>query len=73
LPLGYLFKLWMIALISGGLAFAAKLAIAFLPPIPCGLIVLSIYGILYAALSFRMGVPQARSVLEAARKRLIKT
>jgi putative peptidoglycan lipid II flippase len=69
LPVSYLLKLWMITLVSGSLAFAVKWAVSALPPIPCGLIVISIYGTLYLALSLWMGLPQARSAFEVARRR----
>jgi hypothetical protein len=72
LPLLYLLKLWVIALISGGLAFAVKREISSLHPIPCGIIVVSIYGILYLGLSLWIGLPQAKRALEVVRSRLKK-
>jgi putative peptidoglycan lipid II flippase len=72
LPLPYLLKLWVIALISGGLAFAVKQEISSLHPIPCGLIVVSIYGMLYLGLSLWIGLPQAKRALEVVRRRLKK-
>jgi len=72
LPLPYLLKLWAIALISGGLAFGAGREVSSLPPILCGLIVIAIYGFLYLGSSLWIGLPQARRVIEIARRRLNK-
>ena len=73
LPLRYLLKLFAIALISGALAFVVARGIASLPPIPCGLIVVAVYGTLYLGFSVWMGLPQAKSVFAVVRKRLKKT
>ena len=73
LPLRYLLKLFAIALISGALAFVVGRRIASLPPIPCGLIVVAVYGSLYLGFSIWMGLPQAKSVFEVVRKRPKKT
>jgi putative peptidoglycan lipid II flippase len=72
LPLPYLIKLWAIALTAGGMAFAVKQGISSFPPILCGIIVISTFGILYLGMSAWTGLPQAKKALEAVRSRLHK-
>jgi len=60
----HLIKLWAIALISGGLAFTVKWAISSFPPLPLGLIVISIYGTSYFGFSLWIGLPEAKSALK---------
>ena len=66
---GFLLRLWTIALIAGGGGFAVKHAIHGGPRLTA-LAVLPIYGGIYLALAYWMGVPELIRIAHAARTRL---
>jgi putative peptidoglycan lipid II flippase len=63
LPVSYTAKLWLGALIGAGLAWAVKLVVAGWHPIPLAIVVLGLYGSVYFAVGYFMGLPPARAVL----------
>ncbi len=65
----YLMKVWSIALGSAAITFAVKPEIKGLPPLISGVIILSLYGLIYFAGGAALGIPDARKIFEIVRKR----
>jgi putative peptidoglycan lipid II flippase len=63
LPLSYLTKLWIAALVSVGIGWTFKLLLGELHPIPLAAVVLGGYGVAYFALTYLLGMPEARAVI----------
>ena len=57
---GYAMKLWLSALVSGGLAFAPKVFLPSNHPIFQALIVLTIYGASYFGATFFLGIEESQ-------------
>lgn len=68
LPFLYTGKLWTAALIAAIAAFALKLFLPSMHPIPVAVIVLGLYGVLYFVLTAGFGITEARTVFERIRK-----
>jgi putative peptidoglycan lipid II flippase len=63
LAIPFVAKLWIGAAIGAGVAWALKLLISPMHPIPLAIIVLGAYGVIYFAVTFIFGLPEARAVL----------
>lgn len=63
LPLSYVTKLWIAALVSAGIGWTFKLLLGELHPIPLAAVVLGGYGVAYFALTYLLGIPEARAVI----------
>jgi putative peptidoglycan lipid II flippase len=70
LPSGFLPKLWVAATVAAGSAFGVKLLLGSMHPVWLATIVFAVYGTLYFALSFALGVTEAGAVLQRIRARL---
>ncbi len=66
LSLPYVLKLWASALIAAGLGWTCKSWLSSLHPIPLAAVVLGSYGIIYFAVSFALGVREARELIGRA-------
>ena len=69
LPVSYTAKLWGSAVVAGAGAFALKLLLPAMGPIPAALLVLGPYGLLFIALTFALRVPEAALALGRLRTR----
>lgn len=63
LSASYVIKLWLSALVSAGIGWAFKLALGQLHPIPLAAVVLGGYGVAYFALTYLLGMTEARAVI----------
>lgn len=63
LPLGYISKLWLAALLSATVAWGIKLLIGARHPVILAALILTPYGILYFAITSLFKLPEARSVV----------
>lgn len=63
LPLGYVVKLWSGAAIGAAIGLGLKLLVGPLHPIPLAVIVLGGYGVSYFAVTFALGLTEARVVI----------
>jgi putative peptidoglycan lipid II flippase len=70
LQYGYTAKLWAIALGSAAVSFAVKFGVKGFPVILSGILVLGVYGVLYLGSTAALGIPEARKLFDAAKKRL---
>ena len=59
----YIIKLWVAALISAGIGWAFKMALGTLHPLPLAAVVLGSYGVAYFAVTFALGLAEARAVV----------
>lgn len=59
----FLARLWFSALVSGGMAWLADLALPGLHPVPRAVVVLGVYGVMYFSVTALLGVPESRRVL----------
>ena len=62
LPLRFAGSLWLIAAVSGAVAFAVKLALGGLHRFVFAAVVLGVFGVLYLSLTLAIGVPEARAL-----------
>jgi putative peptidoglycan lipid II flippase len=62
-------KIWMTALGAAALSFAVRFGMKGLPPLISGIIVLSIYGLVYFAGAAALGIPDAKRLIDVIRKR----
>jgi putative peptidoglycan lipid II flippase len=58
----YVIKLWLAAILCAGIGWGFKLLLGDLHPIPLATVVLGSYGVAYFALTYLMGMPEARAV-----------
>ena len=65
-PLG---RMFIAALLAGGIARALDWWLPDLSPLMTGLIVLPVFGVLYFLFAWRLGLPQAASVLGRVTRR----
>lgn len=63
LPLPYVSKLWLAAGASAAVAWAIKLALGPIHPIPLAALVLAPYGLLFFALTSAFGLAESRAVI----------
>ena len=63
LPFGFVTKLWVGAAAGAIVGWGLKLLFIRLHPIPLAIIVLGSYGLVYFALTFAFGLPEARTVI----------
>jgi putative peptidoglycan lipid II flippase len=63
LPFGFVTKLWVGAAAGATVGWGLKLIFIRLHPIPLAIIVLGSYGLVYFALTFAFGLPEARTVI----------
>jgi putative peptidoglycan lipid II flippase len=63
LPISYLFKLWLAAMLGAGLGWVLKLSLGTLHPIPLAAIVLGSYGTTYFGVTYAFGTSEARAVI----------
>jgi putative peptidoglycan lipid II flippase len=63
LPISFVAKLWTGAAAGAAVAWAFKLLVSSLHPIPLAIIVLGGYGVTYFAVTFTFGLPEARTVI----------
>jgi len=63
LPLAYVSKLWIGAVIGAAVAWGLRLAVGKLHPVPLAIIVLGAYGVTYFAVTGAFGITEARTVL----------
>jgi putative peptidoglycan lipid II flippase len=63
LPFGFVTKLWVGAAAGATVGWGLKLLFIRLHPIPLAIIVLGSYGLVYFALTFAFGLPEARTVI----------
>ena len=59
---GYLMKLWVAAAVAAVVAFGVKQVVLSLHAIPLAMIVLGLYGVLYFAFGWALGVSEARQI-----------
>lgn len=62
-PLGHVVRLWAIAIVSAAVAWAIKIALPAIHPVPLAAIVLGAFGASYMGVAFAVGVPEAASTL----------
>lgn len=65
----YLLRLWTAALLGAAAAWAVKLLLPPLHPVPLGVLVLGPYGAVFLAAALVSGLPEARSALDRLRYR----
>jgi putative peptidoglycan lipid II flippase len=70
LPISFVAKLWTGAAAAAAVAWAFKLLVSSLHPIPLAIIVLGGYGVTYFAVTFTFGLPEARTVILRALRTL---
>ena len=70
LSVSYMTKLWVSAVISAGVGWALKMAVAGWHPIPLAIVVLGGYGCCYFAVGYLFGVPQAGIIIRQIIRRL---
>jgi putative peptidoglycan lipid II flippase len=63
LSASYVIKLWVAAFVSAGLGWTFKLLLGELHPIPLAAVVLGSYGAAYFAITYLLGMPEARTVI----------
>jgi putative peptidoglycan lipid II flippase len=63
LPISFVAKLWTGAAAGAAVAWAFKLLVSSLHPIPLAIIVLGGYGVTYFVVTFTFGLPEARTVV----------
>jgi putative peptidoglycan lipid II flippase len=63
LPISYLTKLWLAALVGAAVAWAFKLLLGPLHPLPLAAVVLGSYGMVYFGVTFALGIAEAQSVI----------
>ncbi len=63
LPFGFVTKLWVGAAAGATVGWGLKLLFIRLHPIPLATVVLGSYGLVYFALTFAFGLPEARTVI----------
>lgn len=63
LSASYLFKLWFTAILCAGVGWFLKRTLSQMHPVPLAAIVLNVYGILYFAMTYAMGVSESRNVV----------
>jgi putative peptidoglycan lipid II flippase len=63
LATSYVIKLWLAALVGAGIGWGFKLLLGGLHPIPLAAVVLGSYGVAYFALTYLMGMKEARTVI----------
>ena len=68
LPLGYMVKLWLAAVVGAGAGWAIKLAIGNHHPLIIAAMVLVPYGLVYFAIAAALKVPEVNAVLGRALK-----
>ena len=64
LPIGYLAKLWVGALIGAGIAWLVKSMLSPLHPIPLAAVVLNVFGLTYFAVTALLGVSEVRQLAQ---------
>jgi putative peptidoglycan lipid II flippase len=70
LSVSYSAKLWVAAIVSAGVGWLLKIAVAGWHPIPLAIVVLGGYGICYFAVGYLLGVPPAQAVPQQIIRRL---
>src|SRR5205085_11881023 len=70
LSVSYMTKRWVSAVVSAGVGWALKMAVAGWHPIPLAIIVLGGYGCCYFAVGYLFGVPQAGIIIRQIIRRL---
>ena len=69
LPPMYLGSLWAAAVLAGGLgALANRFSMPHLPPIPNGILICGLFGVVYFASTIFLAVPEARGTLSRFRR-----
>ncbi len=63
LSASYVIKLWLAALLAAGIGWTFKLLLGELHPIPLATVVLGSYGTAYFALTYLLGMPEAKAVI----------
>jgi putative peptidoglycan lipid II flippase len=63
LPAAFIAKLWLAASVSAALGWGVKLLIGARHPVIVAVFVLGAYGVLYFALTYAFGLPEARTVI----------
>jgi putative peptidoglycan lipid II flippase len=63
LPISYLTKLWLAALVGAAVAWAFKLLLGPLHPLSLAAVVLGSYGMVYFGVTFALGIAEAQSVI----------
>ena len=69
LTVAYSTRLWMAAVVGAGAAWALKIPMAGVPPIPLAAATLVPYGLVYFGLTLWSGIPESQSVLSRVRRR----
>ena len=63
LPLGYLAKLWLGALVGAGVGWLCKVLVGPMHPVPLAILVLNSFGLTYFAVTAALGVSEVRLLL----------
>jgi putative peptidoglycan lipid II flippase len=66
---GAALRAWAAALVAAGVAFALHRFVAIAQPILRGVVVLGVYGAVYLAAAYALGLPEARQILAKLRRR----
>jgi putative peptidoglycan lipid II flippase len=69
LTAAYSTRLWIAAVVGAGIAWVMKATLSPVPPIPLAVATLVPYGLVYFAVTFWSGIPEARWVLSRLRRR----
>jgi putative peptidoglycan lipid II flippase len=69
IPLGFTARLWAVALVAGGLGWAApELVVGRAPALVVGAIAIGVFGVFYLGVTTAMGLGEARAVLRRFRR-----
>jgi len=69
LAAGFTARLWLGSALGAAAAWGAKLAIPFTQPIAVGIVVLGVYGIVFFAMTFLLGIPEALAMFRRLLRR----
>ena len=69
LPAPLLARLWLSALLAAAGGWALKLVLGPRHPLVAGLLVLSLYGVIYLSMTLALGIPHARQLVRRIARR----
>jgi putative peptidoglycan lipid II flippase len=70
LPASFTAALWGVALVGGAVGYGLKLLLGMTHPVFTAIVVVSIYGAIYFGGTALLGLPESRSFINSARRRL---
>jgi putative peptidoglycan lipid II flippase len=63
LSASFIIKLWAVALVAAGVAWALKVLVGVSRPILSAIVILGSYGVLYFALTSLLSIPEAQNIV----------